>query len=78
MSKEIEYPIFKGGEWHFYKVISETEAIEVYLGYDDCRIQSYQAKGLNEKEITEALFLEKFYTVRKKLNKLCDINFDLL
>ncbi len=75
---ETIYPIFKGGDWHFYKVISETEAIEVYLGYDDYRIQSYPAKGLNEKEITEALFLDKFYQVRKKLNQLCDINFDLL
>ena len=76
MSKEIEYPVYKGGNWHFYKIVSENEAIEVYYGYDDFRIQTYPVNGISEDEITEAEFLEKYYSVRRKLDQICLIQID--
>ncbi len=81
MSKEIEYPVYRKGKWHSYKVISENEAIEVYNGIpmNDFRTQktiSKLAYLMNIEDCLESEFLEAYYEVRRKLDEICLIQID--
>ena len=76
----MNYPIYRKGLWHSYKVLDEKLCVEVYNG-ENSRIQktiSTLAYLPNIEECTEADFLAEYFEVRKKLEDICNIKFDLL
>lgn len=76
---ETIYPIFKKDTHHWYKIIDEENAIQVFNGYSISIIEVHATTAtMRTGDCSEADFLEVFYQVRKKLNQICDINFDLL
>ena len=69
------YPICKRSQYHFYKFYSAQKYLEIFLGYDEFRVQLHnyteiipEINDLNE--CLEAEFLAVYYDVRKKLDDL--------
>ena len=82
---ETIYPIFKKDNAYVYKIISDSLLVQIYLnGFNGaCQINYLDndliaAYVIQKETISESEFLDNYYQVRKRLNQLCDINFDLL
>jgi len=78
MSKETIYPIFKKDYAYFYKAISDSLIVQIFESSfsEACQINYLDnelivADVIKKDNISEAEFLEAFYSVRKKLDDLC-------
>jgi len=70
---ELKLPYYSQSDYHFYKIYSETQCIQVYKGYGDYRIQTATARlAVNGGEIesTEDIFLDAFNYVKNKLEEI--------
>ena len=76
------YPIYRRSQFHWYKIYSDENAVQVYDGYD-CGIYIvgnsngfYTSDIIINEPSNEGEFLEKYYSVRRKLDQISLIQID--
>lgn len=70
------YPIYRRSQYHFYKIYSKDEAIQVFKGYQNgIQVVSkcnalYSSETLGNIPSTESEFLDAYDYVRNQLDKI--------